>query len=271
MMKQLCFTVDLDRDVNDAIAGSTAAISLDRGSGISPRFSSSAEGTAILLDLLDDIGIKCTFFAEARCLKETGIGKTMSKHEVALHGLDHEDFSGSRTGIEFTEEEMRNILKEAIQIIKDETYTSPVGFRSPYMSPNPKMMWFLKECGIIYDSSMYEEISPTLKAYKSYFGPVEIPAVKGKDSTGKTITSYLWPMHEGKRKPSDFVDLGNQIMDGIFVLATHTWHMVESRSSGHMDKAWIEDNYQMVRDVITGLLDSGFKPVIAKDVATTFD
>ena len=56
-MRRLCFTVDLDRDVNDAVIGRSAAISMDRGQGTEPRFSSSEKGAGIIMDLMDDLGM----------------------------------------------------------------------------------------------------------------------------------------------------------------------------------------------------------------------
>ena len=72
-MRRLCFTVDLDRDVNDAVIGKAAAISMDRGQGTEPRFSSSEKGAGIIMDLMDDLGMRCTFFAEARTLRKTDV------------------------------------------------------------------------------------------------------------------------------------------------------------------------------------------------------
>jgi hypothetical protein len=57
------FTVDLDRDVNFPDGGNKAG-SLDRGNGTAPRFTSSEKGAAILQEILDETGIKATFFAE---------------------------------------------------------------------------------------------------------------------------------------------------------------------------------------------------------------
>ena len=66
MTRKLYFTVDADRDVNIPIPGSVAAGSIDRGSGTGPRFSSSERGMSVLVDLLDDIGVRGTFFLEGR-------------------------------------------------------------------------------------------------------------------------------------------------------------------------------------------------------------
>lgn len=260
-MRRLCFTVDLDRDVNDARIGSAAAISLDRGSGNAPRFASSEKGAGLIMDLMDDLGIRCTFFAEARTLRETGVGRTISKHEVGLHGLDHEDFTGNRTKVVLGYGEMREITERAMAIIRDDVGRSPRGFRSPYMDPNEEMLDFLHEYGIIYDSSRYEYVGRNTDVRPSEaYGLMEVPVAKAEDPNGKTITSYLWPMHEGKRGYRDFVDLGNRIYEGTYVVCTHSWHMAETREGGPMDAEQIRRNYDSVRSVLSDLIDCGYVP-----------
>ena len=269
-MRQLCFTIDLDRDVNEATLGSPAAVSMDRGSGTAPRFTSSEKGTLVLLDLLDDLGIKATFFAEARTLRETGVGKQISGHEVAMHGYDHEDLTGARSKVYLSHGELRAIVERSIQVIRDEVGRSPVGFRSPYMDPNEELLDFLYEYGISYDSSRYTYVSDTVKPYPSgSLMLTELPALKGTDANGKSITSYLWPMHEGKRSADDFVTLGESVKDGACIIATHTWHMVESRSGGLMSQEEISANYDATRKVLASLIDSGFEAVEARKAAST--
>lgn len=267
-MRQLCFTIDLDRDVNEATLGTLAAVSLDRGSGNAPRFSSSEKGTLVLLDLLDDLGMPATFFAEGRTLRETKVGKSISGYEVAMHGYDHEDLTGSRCKVYPSHGDLRSVVERSIQAIRDEVGRSPVGFRSPYMDPNEEMLDFLYEYGISYDSSRYEYVSDVVKPYPSgSLMLTELPALKGTSADGKSITSYLWPMHEGKRPPEDFVDLGCRVKDGVCIIATHTWHMVERRSGGLMDKDEVQANYDATRKVLSSLIDAGFEPVEARKAA----
>lgn len=257
-MKTLCLTVDLDRDVNDAVPGSISAISLDRGEGNAPRFVSTGKGTESLVDMLDDMGIKATFFAEARALHRSGAFRSLSGQEVALHGLDHEDFSGQKSGITLDEGDMRDIIERAISLIRDCTGTQPKGFRTPYMTVNDTLMSFLPEYGIRYDSSYYSYLDKEMLPYRLENGMVEIPVPKGNDANGKTITSYLWPMHEGSRKPEDFISLAKKMENGTFVLATHSWHICESRKNGMMSDDAVKENLANVRQIIEALMDDGF-------------
>lgn len=264
-MRRLCFTIDLDRDVNEAVVGSPIAASIDRGSGNAPRFASSESGTYQLLDLLDDLGIPATFFAEARTLRETGVGRSISGHEVAMHGYDHEDFTGARTCVPMSYGELRRVVEMSIQTIRDEVGTSPVGFRSPYMDPSEDMLDFLYEYGITYDSSRYIYVSDVVNPYPSgSMMLTELPALKGTSANGRAITSYLWPMHEGKRAASDFIDFASRVKEGVCVIATHSWHMVERRQGGLMSQDEVSANYDAVREVLSTLIDSGFVPVDAR-------
>lgn len=251
-MRTVCFTVDLDRDVNVRPDNGGKAMSLDRGSGTRPRFVSSAKGVPILAEMLDDLHIKATFFAEATALRETEAFEHLGGHEIGLHGLDHEDLTS------MTSDNAEKTLQEASDIISDIAGKRPTGFRAPYMRMNESIYPILEKIGIRYDSSQYVDISPNVRPYK--IGNItEFPVTQGTDAYGKKIAAYLWPMHEGKRDPQDYIDLAMKMNDGVFVIATHTWHMVESREYGPMSDAEIEQNILNTWDVIEQLLDEGFR------------
>ncbi len=257
-MRILCFTVDLDRDVNEPVMGSVCAASRDNGNGNAPRFVSSGKGTERIVEMLDDLGVRGTFFAEVRTLHRSGAFNYVKGHEVALHGMDHEDFSGEKTGIHMDEGDMREIIERSISLIRDCVGYQPKGFRTPYMNVNDALMSFLPEYGIRYDSSYYSYIQPEMRPYRLESGIIEIPVPKGNDKNGKSITSYMWPMHEGERKAEDFIDLARNVKDGIFVLATHSWHICETYSKGILDEVETTRNIDSVRTILETLMDDGF-------------
>ena len=257
-MRTLCFTVDLDRDVNEPVLGSVCAASKDRGQGNSPRFSSSGRGTERLVEMLDDLGVKATFFAEARTLHRSGAFNFIKGHEVALHGMDHEDFSGEKTGIHMDEGDMREIIERSISLVRDCVGYQPKGFRAPYMNADDTLMSFLSEYGIRYDSSYYAYIRPEMLPYRLENRMAEIPVIKGSDSNGRPITSYLWPMHEGERDAQDYIDLARQVESGVFVLATHSWHICETYSGGVLPDEAVEGQIDRIRAIIGTLMDDGF-------------
>lgn len=256
-MKTLCITIDVDRDVNDVRPGQVASVSLDRGNGNAPRFSSSKKGTELLLDLFDDIGVEATYFVEARTL--SNIGTMLTGKSIGLHGLDHEDFTGDKSGIHMDEGDKRDIIERAISLIRDYTGSQPKGFRFPYMAADEDTLSFLPEYGMRYDSSYYSYLNPVMMPYRLGNGIVEFPVPKGNDTDGKSITSYLWPMHEGTRGPKDYTDMLDKVDDGVFVLATHSWHVCESRKNGLLDKDEVVSNLDNVRTIIQYALDSGFR------------
>jgi Predicted xylanase/chitin deacetylase len=261
-MRALCFTVDLDRDSNIQMPEGIQAGSLDRGAGTEPRFSSSEYGLEILSGLLDEMGVKATFFAEGRTLETIGNAGCLSGHEVGIHGYDHEDFTSIRN-----EEERAEILDKSIAAVKDATGQDPSCFRAPFMKTDEELRNILPKFGIRYDSSDYGDVGSTMVPSMKN-GLYRIPVSKGIDRNGNKIMSYLWPMHEMKREPIDYLELSSCVEEGIFVIATHSWHIVESRSEGPMSPERIEKNAKNVREVIGSIIDSGFCPLTIPDAVS---
>ena len=254
-MRALCVTVDLDRDVNVMVPGSTAAGSIDRGKGTGPRFSSSEKGLSILSDLFDELSIKATFFAEAATLRRID-ASALSGHCVGMHGVDHEDISLIKSV-----EEKRAILEEAAAAVKDAVGHAPECFRAPYMSADEATIDIISQMGIKADSSRYAPMSGRLMPHKIRANLWEMAVPEGIDINGKKIAAYLWPMHESKRRPEDYLRMASQMKEGAFVLATHTWHMVESRERGVMAADEIEKNIDNVRTVLEGMTEMGMEPL----------
>jgi peptidoglycan/xylan/chitin deacetylase (PgdA/CDA1 family) len=250
------FSVDLDRDVNVPLPGRVAAGSLDRGSGPSPRWSSAEKGLGILLDVLDEVGIRATFFVEGRTAEVVDCSG-ISGHSVGFHGYDHEDLSGESTGVELSSGDVGGILRKGFEAVSDNV-SRPVCFRAPYMVFDPEAISLLPGMGIRADSSEYR--LGGCDPYDTGLGVVEYPVPKSRDASGKPIAAYLWPMHEGRRGPEDYVDMAAG-MD-TFALATHTWHMCERRDGGVMDASEQRLNAGRVREVLTGVLDLGFSPAV---------
>lgn len=251
MRPKLYFTVDADRDANIPVPGTAAAGSIDRGSGTAPRFSSSERGMAVLVDMLDDLGIRGTFFVEGRTAEMTECS-VLSGHCIGLHGYDHEDLTGRETGIV---PDVREVLERGFIAVED-SVSKPTCFRAPYMSADGNVLDSVRSMGILHDSSLYTEVGGSSDPYPIH-GLTEHPVPKARDSRGKVIAAYLWPMHEGKRIPQDYVDMARG--RSHMVLATHTWHMVETRDGGPMDPGWVQGNADNVRTVLEGILDLGFE------------
>ena len=255
-MRKLIFTVDLDRDANLAVPGSIAAGSEDRGGGNAPRFASAERGLSMLLDILDELGMKATFFIEGRTA-ETIDCSCLHGHCIGLHGYDHEDFTGESTGVPLDEDSIGEILRRGFDAVSDAVST-PVCFRAPYMACNDALLDAVKDLGIRHDSSFYSDgVRPP---YALPNGITEHPVPKGRDGSGKPIAMYLWPLHEGRRDPSDYIGFASSA-DGDLIIADHTWHMAERRN-GILSEEERKENVSRTRDTLAGILDLGFEPNI---------
>ncbi|MDR3074546.1 MAG: polysaccharide deacetylase family protein [Candidatus Methanoplasma sp.] len=259
-MRAFCFTVDLDRDVNTPVPGEIPAGSVDRGAGTSPRFGSARAGLDVLLGILSDAGMRATFFAEGRTLETISAGG-LSRHEVGVHGYDHEDMT-SMSG-----RDIRECMSKAVGSVRSTVGRDPTAFRAPYMKMNDAVLGILPEFGIKYDSSVYVPLNASIMPRVLPNGITEIPVPEGTDSSGKKIAAYLWPMHEGRRKPDDYVKMASEVEEGVFVLATHTWHMTESRDGGMMTPDQASRNAENVRTVLEGIIGMGFEPMSVPEAA----
>lgn len=249
--------MDVDRDVNEPREGAVEAAC--RGSPV-PRYSSTMEGLEIILDMLDGLGIKGTFFMEGEAAEvlsaDLDLRNLLSGHEVAAHGYAHEDLTGESTGIIPSEEWLDAIVGRSLAAVEDVTGVRPRGFRAPYQHINELVEGVLQRRGLIYDSTLFAEMSSGLRPYRLPSGLIEVPLAQGRDATGRRMQSYLWPLHEGRRKVDDYLCLIKQHQDGLFVLADHSWHVMESLS-GLRASERAELEVGKVRDILQGIMDQG--------------
>lgn len=262
MSRELIFTVDVDRDVNMPVKGCLAAGSIDRGAGVAPRFSSSELGLRLLCDLLDEVGVRGTFFVEGRT-SEIIDCSPMYGSCVGFHGYDHEDLSGESTGVKLTSEETYDVLSRGLSAV-EENVGRPTCFRAPYMTADESVLRSVMDMGVHCDSSSYYRVSEGEPVTEPIPGMTCYRVPKTRDRDGRNMAAYLWPMHEGKRPPSDYVGMASAADDGPLVLATHSWHIVEGRDGGLMDDAGVKENLRNVREVLEGILDLGFRSAVVR-------
>lgn len=251
-MRRFYFTVDVDRDVNVQVPGGSAAGSLDRGAGTAPRFSSSDRGLGIVLDILDEAGIRGTLFFEGRTAEVLDCARAEG-HRIGIHGYDHEDLTQLADGC------LDDVVRSSFEAVSDNV-GGPTCSRAPYMSADRRVLAAFERVGIRADSSFYTDVGGPTAEYS--IGTIrEYPVPKARDPGGRTIAAYLWPMHEGKRDPADYMDMAAG-MDGPLVLADHSWHFVESRAQGMMSEDRIRENARDTLDIIQGILDLGYEPCV---------
>jgi polysaccharide deacetylase family protein (PEP-CTERM system associated) len=137
------FTVDLEDWAQGLLGGDTP---------ITPRV---VKNTDRMLDLLDEYGIRATFFALGRvCAKFPWLLPTIVErgHEVASHGFGHDPVY-TLTPVRFEDD-----MRRSIDVITSQTGTSPLGYRAPQFSVTPDTMWvgpILNKLGFVYSSSVF--------------------------------------------------------------------------------------------------------------------
>jgi len=113
----------------------------------------------IILDLLDELEIKATFFTSGDVVRDnkdiicevSGLG-----HEIASHGFKH-DVDYSR----LSKEELFNQIDISKELIESEVGIKPLGFRTPQFRINAHLFEVLSDLGFKYDSSMATGILPS--------------------------------------------------------------------------------------------------------------
>jgi peptidoglycan-N-acetylglucosamine deacetylase len=272
-MRVAAFTVDVDRDVNLPAKGRTSALSrCHDGDREETRFGSSMRGLLLLIKMLEELEVEATFFFEGDTLLHISEGadvrKLLSGHEAACHGVCHEDITGESTGAPLTDQELRQMIDDGRDIVKKTFDRDPVGFRAPYQHIDERTLRLLQMRGFLYDSSMTEAIDDdgSIRPRRVAGDLMELPLAQGKDARGKKIVSYLWPMHEGRRSPGDYVAMAGRMRSGALVLATHSWHMVETYE-GMMSEGQVKSNLDNLRKVLEGAKAQGWEFLQLKEIA----
>jgi polysaccharide deacetylase family protein (PEP-CTERM system associated) len=108
-----------------------------------------------LLALLDDAGVRATFFVLGHVAElHPGIVRTVAEagHEVATHGHSH------TLVYEQTPDEFRAELRRSLALLEDLAGRAVLGHRAAFFSITPSSRWALDavaEAGLRYDSSIF--------------------------------------------------------------------------------------------------------------------
>jgi peptidoglycan-N-acetylglucosamine deacetylase len=112
--------------------------------------------TLHLLDLLDELGARATFFLLGMSVanqRELVAEIVRRGHEPACHGYAHARVYDQ------TPDELRADLERAVETISEATGRRPLAYRAPAFSINRRTPWAyeaLTEAGFRYDSSQYD-------------------------------------------------------------------------------------------------------------------
>lgn len=125
---------------------------LDRRLPLSDRF---VGQTRRILDLLDKVGVRATFFVLGLAAeKAPGLIREISAcgHEIQSHGWDH------RPVTQMSPEEFREDLRKSRAVLEDTIGRAVTGYRAPRFSIDRRSLWALEElaaAGFRYDSSIF--------------------------------------------------------------------------------------------------------------------
>ncbi len=103
------------------------------------------EGLPSLLELLEEVGIKATFFCTAEAARK--LPREMRGEEVGCHGLSHERLD------HLPPEEGRERVRKATEEMRRLGWR-PKGFRAPNFKPTTQVLEEVKGLGYSYDSSL---------------------------------------------------------------------------------------------------------------------
>jgi polysaccharide deacetylase family protein (PEP-CTERM system associated) len=145
----LILSIDFE-DWNQLVRRRVGAAGWDTRSGALAR------QTATLLDTLDALRVRATFFLlglTARRYPELVQEIAAHGHELASHGFEHRRVYDGRC------EDLRRDVQRSLDVIGDLTGRQPLGYRAPAFSINRNTPWayeVLAELGFVYDSSQYD-------------------------------------------------------------------------------------------------------------------
>jgi peptidoglycan-N-acetylglucosamine deacetylase len=134
-------------------------------------------GVPRILKLLDDVGLRSTFFIpgwvaeqhpdEARAIRDAG-------HEIGHHGYLHERASAADP------EGERRAFARGLEALDTVLGVRPVGFRSPGWDFTPITLDLVREAGLIYSSNLMDDEWPYIHQHPSG-NVVELPVQWQRD------------------------------------------------------------------------------------------
>jgi peptidoglycan/xylan/chitin deacetylase (PgdA/CDA1 family) len=148
-------------------------------------------GVPKILELLDESGIKGTFFVP---------GWTAERHTERLelilrhgHEVGHHSYDHVYVSPDFPEKEEEDLVR-GLEALKRTVGIVPRGYRSPAWDVSANMLRLLAAYGFAYDSSMMDQIDPyRLRTADGAPGPVELPVHWSLDDAPFALFSIASP------------------------------------------------------------------------------
>ncbi len=114
-------------------------------------------GLPRMLELLDEFGIKATFFVPGKTAETypAAIQEIADKgHEIACHGYEYENFSL------LSYEEQAERIEKAVAAIENACGKKPLGFRAPIGDLMLKTLDIVRQHGMLYSSDLFDDDRP---------------------------------------------------------------------------------------------------------------
>jgi peptidoglycan/xylan/chitin deacetylase (PgdA/CDA1 family) len=118
------------------------------------KYRLSANGFSVMLKTLKKLGVRATFFTTLKFaeMAKREINRVLDRHELALHGYGHENYSAMPKNLAYER------LKMAKEGLEDIFGVKLIGFRAPKLKPPDYKV--LERLGIKYDSSSCQSFFP---------------------------------------------------------------------------------------------------------------
>ncbi|MGQ9680301.1 MAG: polysaccharide deacetylase family protein [Candidatus Bathyarchaeia archaeon] len=163
-----------------------------------------------ILDLLERLGIKATFFTPGWTIDNypDSVEEIRSRgHEIGGHGYAHERM----TEISYEAEES---VFERMMISMEHIGVKPEGYRAPYWLVSDRTIMHLKRLGFKYSSNFMDDDMPYMLKYRGEeTGLVELPVEWILDD---------WPQFDTERRsPAEVYEIWKPEFEGLYELGRY--------------------------------------------------
>lgn len=174
------------------------ALTFDVEKDCPPFFTSTygvEEGLPKILKLLDEFGIKSTFFVTGDVAEKYPelISKISKKHEIGCHGYHHESFDEINC-------EKEKAVKKSKELLESIIHGELLGFRAPQLQVCNKLYLVLKELDFKYDSSiasflpLQQNIKPNIHEFKLEISNVTLRFPGGMIMSNRVCRKSSFPV-----------------------------------------------------------------------------
>lgn len=215
-----------------------------------------------VLDLLDDLALKATFFIEGwNALHHPGNVAELAErgHEVGLHGWVHEKFAA----LSFARAEQ--VMYDGFAAL-DRLQIRPVGFRAPGGVRGPHAVRILSDLQLVVDSSIEHGLTDAVEA-TDFLGSTE-PSLLAHDLVN---IPWRWSMVDaaqyfympgGPRSPELVCSIWRSMVDKVALNGATMTLDIHPYISGTDDA-----RFQVLVDVLEAAIQSGLNIVTAGALA----